>query len=198
MKYNREIHHRHSIRLEAFDYSSPGYYFITICSQNRESLYGNISQDSMVLNDSGEMIKAQWTNLTQRFSHICLDRFVIMPNHFHGIIHITGGPPFHAISDYLKNRVHIINDPDLYEPPHGTAEKTISRIIQAFKSITTVHYCQSVHQHHWPPFNKHLWQKNFYDHIIRDDEELEIFRRYIMDNPSHWKNDEDNPINFKK
>ncbi len=198
MKYNREIHHRHSLRLEAFDYSSPGYYFITICTQNRECLFGSIAQDSIVLNDAGEMVKSEWAKLSQDFSHIRLKHYVIMPNHFHGIIHITGGPPFRAISNYFKNRLNIINDPTLIEPPCGTAENSISRILQAFKSISTVYYCESVNQHHWSPFDKRLWQKNFYDHIIRDDEELEIFRRYILANPFNWKYDEDNPKNFKK
>jgi len=197
MKYNREIHHRHSMRLKGFKYSSPGYYFITICTQNRECLFGNISQRMLEINNAGEMIKKEWTNLTQRFNHIIIDEFVIMPNHLHGVIHITGGQPFRAINDYSKNRVKIIDNTDLIEPPSGTSENSISRIIQGFKSISTVNYIESVRINHWPPFEKHLWQQNFYDHIIRNMEELKEIRGYIMNNPLNWESDEDNPINLK-
>ncbi len=197
MKYNHEIHHRHSMRLEGFDYASPGYYFITICTQNRECLFGNISQGILLLNDAGEMVKKEWTNLTQRFSHILLDEFVIMPNHLHGIIYIRGDQAFRAINNYFKNHVKIIIT-DLIEPTSGTPKNSISRIIQGFKSISTVNYIESVRTNYCPPFEKHLWQKNFYDHIIRNMEELKEIRGYIMNNPLNWESDEDNPLNLKK
>ena len=198
MKYNSEIHHRRSIRLKDFDYSSPGYYFITICTQNRECLFGNISQGTLELNDAGEMIKIGWTNLTQRFNHILLDEFVVMPNHLHGIINIKGGPPFRAIKNYFNNRSEIINNTDFLKSPTGTVRDSVSRIIQAFKSLTTNNYIQSVRINHWPPFEGKLWQKDFYDHIIRNIKELKEMREYIINNPLTWPSDENNPINLSE
>jgi REP element-mobilizing transposase RayT len=198
MKYNREIHHRQSMRLKGFDYASPGYYFITICAQNRECFFGNISQGILELNDAGEMIKDGWKNLTQRFNHILLENYVIMPNHLHGIIHIKGSQPFQTINDYFKDREKIINNTELINPPSGTLKNSISRIIQAFKSISTNRYIESVRIHNWPPFEKHLWQNNFYDYIIRNMKELCEIRRYIKNNPINWESDEYNPINLKK
>ena len=198
MKFIREIHHRHSMRLRGFDYSSPGYYFVTICTQNRECIYGTVSQDVMMLDNAGKMVKTEWSRLAQRFTHLRLDNFVIMPNHFHGIIQIKGEQPFQAISDYVKNRVRICNNTESTTPPPGTPPNSISRILQAFKSISTVNYCEAVRRDHWPPFEKHLWQRNFYDHIIRNADELEIMREYILNNPANWQKDEDNPINIKK
>ena len=99
MKFNPEIHHRHSLRLQGFDYSSPGFYSVTICTQNRLCLFGNINEGIMVLNDAGEAVNEEWANLSLRFSHIVIDKYVVMPNHIHAIIHIKGGPSFDAIRD---------------------------------------------------------------------------------------------------
>jgi REP element-mobilizing transposase RayT len=194
MGYNREIHHRRSIRLKGFDYSSPGYYFITICTQNRECFFGRISQGMLKLNEAGKMIEIEWKNLTKQFNYIRLDSFIIMPNHLHGIINITGGPPFGSINEYYLNHEEITKNLNLIKNTSGTLKNSIGRIIQRFKSISTVKYIESVRLHHWPFFEKHLWQKNFHDHIIRNMEELKTMRRYIMNNPMKWESDKDNPI----
>jgi putative transposase len=88
-KYNPAIHKRKSIRLKRYDYSQAGLYFITMCVQNRELLFGKIENDVMILNDAGKMIQTEWEKLPQRFSNIELDKFVVMPNHFHGILEIV-------------------------------------------------------------------------------------------------------------
>lgn len=88
-KYNPETHHRRSIRLKGYDYALPGAYFITICTQNRECLFGNVSNGVMQLNVAGKMIQKWWYKITMKFKNIKPDEFVIMPNHFHGIIFIV-------------------------------------------------------------------------------------------------------------
>jgi REP element-mobilizing transposase RayT len=191
MIFNPEVYHRRSIRLYGFDYSSPGLYFVTICTQNRICLLGDFKKGILELNDAGISIKQIWKDLPQRFQHITLDEYVVMPNHIHGIIHIMEGPPFNAINDYLKNRGKMTDDMMPIIP--GTTENSIGRILQGFKSITTHLYIQGVRDHDWEPFEGHLWQRNFYDHIIRNKKELEDIREYIMNNPSNWEHDEDNP-----
>src|SRR5215210_2961095 len=89
MKYNPEIHKRRSIRLKGYDYSQEGLYFITICVQNRKCLFGKIENDEMILNDAGQMVQTEWEKLTERFNNIELHEFVVMPNHFHGILEIV-------------------------------------------------------------------------------------------------------------
>jgi REP element-mobilizing transposase RayT len=92
MKYDPDIHHRHSIRLREYDYSANGAYFVTICTQGRECLFGDIVEGQMNLNDAGRMVEEVWLKLPERFPQITLDERVIMPNHFHGIICIVGVP----------------------------------------------------------------------------------------------------------
>ena len=96
MKYNQDIHHRRSIRLKDYDYSQAGAYFMTICTKNRECLFGDAIKEKMILNDAGKMIKAQWVALPKRFPHVLLDEFIVMPNHIHGIIILT------QLSDLIK------------------------------------------------------------------------------------------------
>jgi len=93
MKFNRAIHHRKSIRLKNYDYSRAGLYFITVCIENRYCLFGHIANDSMILNDAGNMIAGQWNELNNRFPSIALHEYVVMPNHFHGIIEFVGAIP---------------------------------------------------------------------------------------------------------
>lgn len=104
MRYNPDIHHRRSIRLKNYDYSQKGFYFITLCTQNREHLFGNIVCGKMILNIAGKMIKRIWNELTDIFQNIKLHQFVIMPDHFHGIIEITavGIVRSESISDLTK------------------------------------------------------------------------------------------------
>lgn len=98
MKYIPDIHHRRSIRLKHYDYSQAGAYFVTICTQNKEYLFGNVMHGEMILNEAGEMVKGVWHELPDRFSEIHIDEFIIMPNHIHGIISIVGAPLVGALS----------------------------------------------------------------------------------------------------
>jgi putative transposase len=192
MKYNPDIHKRQSIRLKGHNYSKQGLYFITICIQNRECLLGDINKDTMILNSAGYMVQQSWNELPEKFLNITLDLFIIMPNHLHGIIVITRGYECNGGEPCVRPYDKTVNMPD------GTKENTIGRILQIFKSVTTCKYAVGVKEHEWQPFQGKLWQRNYYDHIIRDKEELTKIREYIINNPLKWNLDEENPEINKK
>ena len=156
---------RQSIRLRGYDYSQSGAYFVTICTQNKKCFFGNIINEEMVLNDSGRMIKMIWDELPINYPGINIDEFQIMPNHVHGIIIID----------------------------KGAAGLSLPDIVHRFKSLTTARYIRGVKQKQWPPFPGKLWQRNYYEHIVRDENELNDIRKYIMDNPKKWDLDRENP-----
>jgi putative transposase len=166
MTYDPEKHHRRSIRLKGFDYSRSAIYFVTICVQNRECLLGTILQNQLFLNDAGGMVSAEWLALVSRFPSVILDEFVVMPNHFHGIIYISPDSPDHP---------------------------TLGKILGAFKSIVNNNYIIGVKTNDWEPFNKRLWQRNYYEHIVRDDSALQKIREYIQSNPRTWQTDSLHP-----
>lgn len=169
MNFGPEKHHRHSIRLKQYDYSQAGAYFVTIDVQNRGHLFGEIVNGEMVLNDAGKMIEEQWQALKERFPLIDLDVYQVMPDHFHGIIVIVGATLVVAL--------------DVGKPP------TLGNIIGVFKSITTHEYIKGVENHGWQRFSKRLWQRNYYEHVVRDETDLERIRKYIQSNPLNWNHD---------
>ena len=175
MRYNPDIHHRHSIRIKDYDYSSNGLYFITICTQDRAMLFGEVVGADLVsaqmcLNNEGKMIKSVYLKIIESYDNITSDEFIIMPNHFHCII------------DIFNNRA------DTRSAPTNSTPK-IGRIIQEFKSRTTVEYINGVKSGLYPSFNKRIWQRNYYERIIRNDTEYQMIRRYIVENPSRWTAD---------
>lgn len=174
MKFNPAIHHRKSIRLKNYDYSQAGLYFVTVCIENRHCLFGHIANDSMILNDAGNMIASQWNELNNRFPSIVLHEYVVMPNHFHGIIEFVGAIPCGC--------------PENLGQPQGIAP-TVGDIMSAFKSLSTNAYIQNVKQNNWPPFAGKLWQRNYYEHIIRDEDEYLKISEYIQNNPLKWQED---------
>jgi REP element-mobilizing transposase RayT len=201
MTFNPDIHHRRSIRLREYDYSSAGAYFVTICTQGKECLFGRIDGDVMVLNDVGRMVKIVWQSLPERFPGIALDEFVVMLNHVHGIIMLHDGRGESCIRpDVDGHRLTFHNQGDhkdrpygKTDVPHGTLDGSLGRIVQAFKSITTHEYTVGVKQSGWRPFSGRLWQRNYYERVVRDDGELHGFREYIRYNPLKWA-DDDNHI----
>jgi putative transposase len=166
MTYDPEKHHRRSIRLKGFDYSRSAIYFVTICVQNRECLFGTISHNRMSLNNAGKMASAEWLALPSRFPSVILDEFIVMPNHFHGIIYISSDSP-----ENLK----------------------LGKIVGAFKSIVNNNYITGVKSENWQPFNQRLWQRNYYEHILRDDFALQKIQEYIQNNPFTWQTDSLHP-----
>jgi putative transposase len=184
MTYNPDIHHRRSIRLQNFDYASAGAYFVTICTQLRECLFGEVVDDVMVANDAGRMVESVWYGLPERFSGIELDAFVILPNHVHFILFLVGAP---LVVENIRADA---------KPSAGTrpAPTTVGEIVGAFKSVTTHGYSMGVAKSGWASFPGRLWQRNYFERVIRDDAELDAFRNYILHNPARWIEDKENPL----
>ncbi|VAX00773.1 hypothetical protein MNBD_GAMMA19-1102 [hydrothermal vent metagenome] len=190
MQYSPDIRHRRSIRLRDYDYSQAGLYFVTICTQNRLCLLGNIKDDEMILNDAGRMVVARWLDLAQRFTGIGLNEYTVMPNHFHGIIELLVGVPLVGTQNEDTQNMGQPQPERQPQPgqPQGIAP-TVGDIVGAFKSITTNEYIHGVKQNHWPRFDKKLWQRNFYEHIVRDEESYLKISEYIKTNPAKWQDD---------
>ena len=155
MTYNPNIHHRRSIRLKGYDYSLPGAYFITLCTQNREDFFGYIENGILHPNDASAMVQKWYTEVSHKFANVTCDEMVVMPNHFHCIWHIT----------------------------EQIADVNIPTVVQWFKTMTTNEYIHGVKEKGWPPFNKRLWQRNYYETIIRNEQAYENIRNYIHTNP---------------
>lgn len=159
MPYDPRRHHRRSIRLKGYDYTAPGAYFVTICVQGRACLFGAADRGGIALNDAGVMVQAEWLALPARFPTLRLDAFVVMPDHMHGIVVIL-------------------------EPRAGDVH--LGDAVGAFKSLSTNAYICGVRQHSWPPFGRRLWQRNYYEHVVRDEAALNRIRSYIVANPGRW------------
>lgn len=210
---------RHSLRLKEYDYSSAGAYFVTICAHNRECLFGDIIDGEMVLNDAGKMVEEWWDTIPSRYPNTEIDVFVVMPNHFHGIVYIheinpsvgaesisahdikmescVGAESISAhnieTNSITQNRVDIESTPTkLNNTPKSW--KGLPEIIQSFKRDTTIKYIKMVKNNVLPPFEKRVWQRNYYEHIIRDEFDLNRIREYIINNPGRWQDDEENPL----
>jgi len=178
MKHKVEKHHRRSIRLKGYDYAKSGAYFVTIVTQGRACLFGEIVNAETRLNDAGSAIERWWFELNNKFSTVETDDFVIMPNHFHGIV---------VIADVGAD---LCVGPDS-EGAHIGAP--LPAIVQWFKTMTTNEYLRGVKTSGWAPFQGHLWQRNYYEHVIRDEESLNRIREYILNNPAQWALDPENP-----
>jgi len=172
-KYNRR-----SIRLQRYDYSLPGAYFITICIHKQKML--------LKIKDVQMMIRSVWSSLPDRFFSLKLDEFAIMPNHIHAIlcINIVGADLVSALTKADLVSAHNKTTP--------MSAPTISRVVQTFKSITTYKYVLGVKENNWPLFDNRLWQRNYYDHIIRSEKSLSYIREYIVNNPIRWEFDKEN------
>jgi len=179
-RFDPEFHQRRSIRLKGYDYSSPGAYFITICALEKDDFFGKIEKGCMILNEFGRITEFVWNDLPNHNPHISLDAHVIMPDHFHGII-IIGDHRVGAGSEPAPTNTARAKIPAKI---HGLPEivrqfKTFSarRINESRKSDETL--CSK----HATP----VWQRNYYEHIIRSGYEIERIRKYIYDNPGHFE-----------
>jgi len=178
--------HRRSIRLPDYDYSDFGYYFVTICAQDRELYFEN--------DDVKQIIKNMWIKLPTKFNNIDLDACVVMPNHLHGIIVINNSVGATLV---VAHDVVAQNKRAGTRPAPTTKSKSLGNIIGAFKSITTHEYIQNIKTNNWHWFAGRLWQRNYYERIIRNNQELNRIRQYIINNPDNWETDRNNPKNFK-
>ena len=167
MKFDSDIHHRRSVRLKNYDYSQNGQYFVTICTHEKTHIFGKIVDEKMILNDLGKIAKKCWQEIPDYFPDVELGEFVIMPNHMHGIINIVGA----------QNLV-----PNAENKFQKIIPKSLGSIIRGYKTGVTK----------WARKNSDIhivWQKNFHEHIIRDEKSFENIQNYILNNPVLWKND---------
>ena len=184
MKFNPEKHYRRSIRLHNYDYSA-GTYFVTICSKDRECLLGDIIDHKMELNEYGRIVERYWINITNHYPYVYLDEYIIMPNHLHGIL---------IIKNDLDNRVGVQNFEPLQRIKNNKFQhiipKSLGSIIRGFKIGVTKWFRKNTEIYIF-------WQRNYYEHIVYNEEELGRIRRYISNNPYKWTEDKDNPINIR-
>lgn len=190
MSYDPDKHHRRSIRLKGYDYSQPADYFVTICVQRRECLFGQIANGEMLPNEVGRMIERWWAKLADKFPSIEKDVYVVMPNHFHGIVMIKrqDGPPA-DVGAVLRGRPGPARMPG---HPHGGAP-ALGDMMDWFKTMTTNDYIRGVKERGWTPFQRRLWQRGYYEHIVRGEQELDRIREYVATNPARWEQDRENP-----
>ncbi len=186
--YNPQKHHRRSIRLKGYDYSLEGLYFITICCQQRAHLFGEIADGEMRLNQFGAIAQAAWQQTSEIRDNVALHQFVVMPNHFHSIIEIT----------FKKGN----NQVGKFQSP----SQTVGAIIRGFKIATIKKikdliideemnsHCRGELQ--FAPtaekiksLNFKIWQRNYYEHIIRNEQAYERISTYIRENPKRWPED---------
>jgi putative transposase len=178
---------RRFLRLKGYDYSQASAYFVTICVQDRICLFGEVAEGAMRLNDAGEMVVSLWKSLPAWFPGVELDAFVVMPNHVHGIVVLA--------DDETATRAAPTNDvSDVGAPLVGArSAPNLGTIVGAFKSTATVSYVHGVKEKGWPAFRRRLWQRNYYEHVIRDEAALDRLRRYVDENPLRWAFDDENP-----
>jgi putative transposase len=188
MGYDPEVHHRLSIRLKGFDYSRAGAYFVTICAQGRECLFGAIEIGEMVLNDVGVIVQAVWGDLINHVPGIDLGDFVIMPNHVHGIVLLVGAgskPARFAVEDIGAD---VPDKPRAGLEPAPTPRCGLPEIVRQFKTfsarrINAIRYAPGVP----------VWQRNYYEHVIRDEDNYRRITEYIVTNPCRWEEDSLHP-----
>ena len=179
-------HHRRSIRVPGYDYAQPAAYFLTICTHRRERSFGSIVQGAMILNDVGLVVRDEWKQTAMIRREVELDQFVIMPNHLHAIVRIIAGIQGGAGRSDGTSVGTCSGDRPV--APTGPRPRSVGSLIAGFKSATT-RRINDIRRTPGAP----VWQRNYYEQIIRTDESLAEIRQYIANNPAKWAEDENNP-----
>ncbi|MCY4020498.1 MAG: transposase [Chloroflexi bacterium] len=172
---NHRHSHRRSIRLRGYDYRKGGVYFVTICAYRKLKLFGSIIDGEMALSPLGEIACEEWRHIARARSNVELDRYVVMPNHLHGLFIVTGGHEDN-LGQGAKSR-HVERRPRL---PAGSLGAIISQ------------YKAAVSRRAWSGLicrSQRIWQRNYFDHILRDESSLNEIRKYIIENPARWRDD---------
>jgi REP element-mobilizing transposase RayT len=175
-------HHRKSIRLPEYNYSSPGAYFVTLVTWQRAHLFGHVDNNGiLILSKFGQLVKNEWLRLEQRFEYLHLDQFVVMPNHLHALLWII--QPNRVTTPHKQNLVNLAVpvDKNEFKPP---SPGSLSQILSSYKS-TTARLINGVRK---TP-GERVWQRNYYEHIVRVEEDLNAIRSYIQANPANWVDD---------
>jgi len=181
MRYDQKKHHRRSTRLHDYDYTQAGAYFVTICTMGRVCMLGDIVNGCMQLNTYGQIVAECWSAIPGHIIGVQLDEFVIMPNHIHGILVL--------LDDSRGTACRAPTTERFGRPVSGS----LATIVRSFKSATTKLINQTRNNAGQP-----VWQRSYYEHVVRDDEQLDRIRQYILDNPAKWSEDIENPQNIGK
>ena len=192
-KFDPQKHHRRSIRLKGYDYSQEGAYYVTIVTWQREFLFGNIVNQEMMLSPYGEIVQKWWEEIPVHFSNVETGAFVIMPNHVHGVIYIlderrgTVSVPHDNVTQYALGGE---------TPPLRAFDgiPTLGQIVAYFKYQSTKEMNKVENTGTVTKF----WQRNYYEHIIRNEKDLQNKTDYIEANPRLWNEDDENPVNVNK
>ena len=204
-----KLPYRHSIRLENYDYSQYGAYFITICTYKKKEIFGKIVDGKMILNEYGEIVLKVWNTISEHFENIELDQFVIMPNHVHGIIiinehvgaiHELPGQKAAELSTQkaaelsVQKAVGSSTQKSLNNACNRRVERRkmlLPKVVGFFKmNVSKLIHLKSTHNT--------VWHRNYYEHVICKEPELNKIREYIFNNPLKWELDRENPKNFQK
>jgi putative transposase len=206
MKYNPKIHHRRSIRLKGYDYTQPGAYFITICTYQRMHIFGETVNGEMKLSPLGEIARQEWFRSAEIREEIRLfeDEFIVMPNHLHGIVWIVESVGANGVRPNMEEGARRapssmasqpmrpnVPDQDAHRATLRRSPRSLGSFIAGFKAAITSRAGQELNV-------TGIWQRNYYDHIIRNDWELHNIRGYILKNPLNWQLDRDNSQNTRK
>jgi len=203
---SKNLPRRKSLRLRDHDYAAPGGYFVTICTQGKRCVFGRIEAGKMQLNPAGQAVQQAWLGLPQRFPSLYLDTFVVMPNHMHGVLVFVGAglaPPAAASPITIVGAKMLLFANSKDSAPAGVLAATsaggaspaptgrsfaLRDVVRAFKSISTIAVNRAQRRR-----GVQLWQRNYYEHIVRNGDDLDNIRRYVFDNPLRWDLDPENP-----
>lgn len=174
---------KNSLRLDGYDYSQSGGYYVTMCTHQKAKIFGAVADGEVQLSAYGEIVRACWLDLPEHYYHLRLDMFVIMPNHIHAIMLLLDD----NIASENKNtgNIHIVGADPTTDLPRPRKRHTISEMIRAFKSYSTMGIKQAENY-----ADDTVWQRGFYDHIIRNDDDLRRIQQYIVENPLKWESDD--------
>jgi REP element-mobilizing transposase RayT len=193
MRYDPQHHHRRSIRLQEYDYGQVGVYFITICTRDRVCLFGEVVDGQLRLNAAGRFVETCWEGIPDHFPNVELDAFVVMPNHVHGLIVITphdvgarlDGAGSRSDGVGARHAVPLPGTEQFGKPVSGS----VPTIVRSFKSAVTKRIRQMVGDP-----EAIIWQRNYYEHIVRDAASLNHIRQYIRENPVRWAADREHQM----
>lgn len=192
--------------LRGHNYAAPGGYFMTLCTQGKRCVFGRIESGKMQLNPAGRAVHQAWLGLPERFPSLYLDAFVVMPNHMHGVLVFIGEglappadvaarTPVDAVSiDFAQSSIFapamVVGDPAEggASPAPTGCPFALGDVVRAFKSLSTVAVNRVLRRR-----GVQLWQRNYYEHIVRNGDDLDNIRRYVFDNPLRWALDPENP-----
>ena len=190
--YNPNIHNRRSIRLKGYDYSQPGLYFITMCTKDRQHLFGHVERGKMIYNAFGEIAYKEWTKTAEIRDNVDILEYVIMPNHMHGIVLIKGDMIVESVGPVGPVGAYGHTPPLGNTPPQQSNKlsqfkspsKTIGAIVRGYKGAVTKQI-NILRQMPGVP----VWQRNYYEHIIRNERAYQRIAEYILNNPLKWQED---------